>query len=145
MFCRWIRCTVRCIGRPRSVATTGNKMAATGQDVSKGLEGHPKCADVYVCPLARKRNCMFAALPYNISSTYHRYGAFWIDDTITFYVDDFNYTSISSVASKFPQKPFYFILNTAIGGPGSWPGPVNSSTIWPQYFTVDYVTHWHWA
>lgn len=33
--------------------------------------------------------------------------------------------------------PFYLILNTAIGGP--WPGPANSSTVFPTNYTIDYV------
>lgn len=33
--------------------------------------------------------------------------------------------------------PFYFILNTAVGG--SWPGNATSSTVFPTYYTIDSV------
>ncbi len=36
-----------------------------------------------------------------------------------------------------PQKPFFLILNTAVGG--DWPGNPDETTVFPQYHEIDYV------
>jgi beta-glucanase (GH16 family) len=35
------------------------------------------------------------------------------------------------------QRPFYLILNTAVGG--YWPGFPDQTTVFPQYHEIDYV------
>jgi len=35
------------------------------------------------------------------------------------------------------DHPFYIILNVAVGG--KWPGPPDSTTVFPQAMLVDYV------
>jgi hypothetical protein len=35
------------------------------------------------------------------------------------------------------QKPFFFILNVAVGG--TWPGIPDGSTVFPQEMKVDYI------
>ncbi len=51
----------------------------------------------------------------------------------------FNHTMDPSnpLTPQYINTPFYLILNTAVGGP--WPGPANSSTVFPTYFYIDYV------
>ena len=49
-------------------------------------------------------------------------------------------TSWNSDTNPYPapfDEPFYFILNTAVGG--SWPGGPDGTTVFPQYMLVDYV------
>lgn len=41
------------------------------------------------------------------------------------------------------QRPFHWILNTAIGG--DWPGPPNATTVWPQLHLIDYVRWYTWS
>jgi beta-glucanase (GH16 family) len=36
-----------------------------------------------------------------------------------------------------PSKAMYLILNTAVGG--DWGGAPDKTTVFPQYFTIDYV------
>ena len=38
---------------------------------------------------------------------------------------------------KFFQKPFFFLLNVAVGG--NWPGNPDASTVFPATLEVDYV------
>ena len=79
-------------------------------------------------------------------TTFHAYGAIWSPNMIQFYVD--NPTNIFFVvtASDIPSTqqwdfnhPFFLLLNLAVGGTGSWPGPPDSSTPNPAVMTVDYV------
>jgi len=37
------------------------------------------------------------------------------------------------------EHPFFLLLNLAIGGDGSWPGPTDATTPSPAIMTVDYV------
>jgi beta-glucanase (GH16 family) len=45
--------------------------------------------------------------------------------------------SINPVDAWSGKWPFYMILNIAIGG--SWPGPPDNTTVWPQKMVVDWV------
>jgi beta-glucanase (GH16 family) len=36
-----------------------------------------------------------------------------------------------------PNVPMYLIMNTYVGG--SWPGPPDRTTVFPQYTDFDYV------
>lgn len=46
-------------------------------------------------------------------------------------------SSINPVYAWHGYWPFYMILNIAIGG--SWPGPPDNTTVWPQKMVVDWV------
>ena len=79
-------------------------------------------------------------------TSFHAYGAIWSPNMIQFYVD--NPTNIFFVvtASDIPSTqqwdfnhPFFLLLNLAVGGTGSWPGPPDTSTPNPAVMTVDYV------
>ena len=43
----------------------------------------------------------------------------------------------SGVINETFTKPFFFILNVAVGG--NWPGPPNDETQFPQKMHVDYI------
>lgn len=97
-----------------------------------------------------------SALPFDPAADYHSYGIVWtavdgpagagVADSISYYVDDWQspYTAVFNVSAKFPQQPFHLIVNSAVGGAGSWPGPTNSSDTWPQYHLIDRVTVFQW-
>ena len=61
----------------------------------------------------------------------------------SWFVDDDHYqtqTEWFSSAAPYPapfDQPFHILLNVAVGG--SWPGPPDSSTTFPQEMLVDYV------
>ena len=70
---------------------------------------------------------------------FHVFSILWNEDIITWYVDDIPYYTLSISADNFAafHKPFYFILNLAIGG--NWPGSPNDLTEFPATMEVDYI------
>lgn len=79
-------------------------------------------------------------------TTFHTYGAIWSANMIQFYVDGPSNVFFVVTASDIPagftweyNHPFFLLLNLAVGGTGSWPGPPDSSTPSPAVMQVDYV------
>jgi beta-glucanase (GH16 family) len=77
---------------------------------------------------------------------FHSYGAIWSPFMVQFYVDDpanvfFIRTPRDLPAGKewVYEHPFFLLLNLAVGGIGSWPGPPDASTPNPARMVVDYV------
>ena len=71
---------------------------------------------------------------------FHIFGIEWGKNYINFYVDDVLYKQITpdKVTGEWVyDHPFYIILNLAVGG--SFVGPPNSTTTFPQTMYVDYV------
>jgi beta-glucanase (GH16 family) len=71
---------------------------------------------------------------------FHVFGVEWDENYINFYVDDMLYNRITpdDVPGEWVfNKPFYLILNMAVGG--NLPGVPNSQTRFPQTMYVDYV------
>jgi len=82
----------------------------------------------------------------DFAATYHLYAVEWEPDAVRFYVDDTLYATFAanSVASTPTtagswvfDHPYFLILNVAVGG--SWPGPPDATTAFPQTMLVDYV------
>lgn len=75
------------------------------------------------------------------ASQFHVYGIEWDNTMIKWFVDGvkfkegYTYNNINNT-EEF-HKPFYLILNLAIGG--NWPGSPNDQTQFPDTMTVDYV------
>jgi beta-glucanase (GH16 family) len=83
-------------------------------------------------------------LPGNASysDAYHVFAVDWYPDQVVFSMDGAVYEvrKMSGIpaGSQWPfDLPFFIILNFAVGG--DWPGPPNSSTVFPQDFRIDYV------
>ena len=82
-----------------------------------------------------------------VDTAYHTYGAIWSPSMIQFYVDDPTNVFFVRTASDAPggtskwafDHPFFLLLNLAVGGTGSWPGPPDNTTPSPAIMTVDYV------
>lgn len=77
----------------------------------------------------------------NWSDSFHIYGIEWDEMTVKHYVDGRIYktTDISPKTDGFEvfHKPFYIILNLAVGG--NWPGSPDETTLFPQRMLVDWV------
>lgn len=76
----------------------------------------------------------------DFSSSFHVFSLQWDASKLTFLVDAAAYFTANKtdVGINYPfDKPFFFILNVAVGG--NWPGNPNSSTTFPQRMIVDYV------
>ncbi|WP_240507608.1 glycoside hydrolase family 16 protein [Winogradskyella aurantia] len=82
-----------------------------------------------------------------VDTGFHIYGIEWGPNYINFYIDDVLYNQLTpeDVADEtdgegqwvFNDRPFYIILNIAVGG--NLPGPPNADTVFPQTMLVDYV------
>jgi beta-glucanase (GH16 family) len=78
----------------------------------------------------------------DVSEAFHNYALEWVPDTVRVYFDDRLYfTSVNDGTGweAWPfDKPFYLILNIAVGG--AWGGLKGiDDSIWPQRMEVDYV------
>ena len=82
-----------------------------------------------------------------MGTAYHTYGALWSPSMVQFYVDDPTNVFFVRTASDVPggtsqwafNHPFFLLLNLAVGGTGSWPGPPDNSTPNPAIMLVDYM------
>lgn len=79
----------------------------------------------------------------SITDNFHIYAVEWEAGQIRFYVNGRLYHTATdwwSSGGAFPapfNKRFHMLLNVAVGG--TWPGPPNASTRFPQVMEVDYV------
>ncbi|SDB27311.1 Glycosyl hydrolases family 16 [Flavobacteriaceae bacterium MAR_2010_188] len=76
-----------------------------------------------------------------IEDGFHIYKADWTSDSIKFYIDSkmvYDFSPEEKNENTWPfNKPFYIILNLAVGG--NFGGPEVDDYIFPQEFIVDYV------
>lgn len=70
----------------------------------------------------------------DFSADFHVFAVEWEPTEIRWYVDG---DLVMSRKGQVPHKPFYLILNTAVGG--VWPGNPDATTQFPQYHLIDYV------
>lgn len=78
----------------------------------------------------------------SFADAFHLYAVEWEPGTVRFYVDANLYATFTQ--AEWPaggtwtfDHPFFIILNLAVGG--DWPGPPDSTTVFPQQMLVDYV------
>lgn len=74
---------------------------------------------------------------------FHVYAVEWEEGEVRWFVDDEHYQTQNdwfSASAAYPapfDQAFHIVLNVAVGG--SWPGPPDDSTTFPQEMQVDYV------
>jgi len=73
---------------------------------------------------------------------FHVFAVEWEPNVVRFYVDGNLYatdtpSSLPAGSTWVFDHPFFIILNVAVGG--DWPGPPDSTTVFPQQMLVDYV------
>ena len=70
---------------------------------------------------------------------FHVFSIIWDDQQIRWYVDDVEFHSFSITQADRDefQKPFYFIMNVAVGG--DFPGSPDNTTVFPTRMQVDYI------
>jgi beta-glucanase (GH16 family) len=79
------------------------------------------------------------------AADFHTYGILWSPKKVQFYVDSPTNIYATDTPANLPtggvwpfdSGRFFLILNVAIGG--SWPGPPDATTTFPQEMLVDYV------
>lgn len=82
----------------------------------------------------------FLADTYGFDGDFHVFGVDWRENLIRFYVDDLIYHQLTPEDLPGPwvfNKPFYIILNLAVGG--NFLGSPNNDTSFPQTLQIDYV------
>jgi beta-glucanase (GH16 family) len=77
---------------------------------------------------------------------YHIFAVEWEPNAIRFYVDSDLYATrtpadLPNGAQWVFDHPFFIILNLAVGG--KWPGPPDSTTVFPASMFVDYIRVYH--
>jgi len=75
----------------------------------------------------------------DFSDKFHVFSLVWDKNKIIWYLDNKPFKEFTNTnISGYPfNKPFFFILNVAIGG--NWPGSPDATTVFPQEMIVDYV------
>jgi len=76
------------------------------------------------------------------SDEFHVFSMVWKENQVEFYMNDQLYHTVtpSSIGNQNPypfNKPFFFIMNVAVGG--LWPGNPDDTTKFPQNMIVDYI------
>jgi len=76
------------------------------------------------------------------SEDFHEFAVEWEEKVVRWYLDGALYqtrtpSDLPSGAKWVYDHPFFMLLNLAVGG--QWPGSPDSTTTFPQAFTVDYV------
>jgi beta-glucanase (GH16 family) len=108
----------------------GSVHGGTSGDEENGSEQYPSAA----------------MTPPFSAAAWHTYGMIWTKGEIQYYIDlpsnvYATYKSTDSAWSPTPwpfdQGPQFIILNLAVGG--SWPGDVNTTTVFPSTMQVEYV------
>lgn len=83
----------------------------------------------------------FDLLTERLDTQFHIYGIEWGPNYINYYIDDvlFNQITPLDVSGEwvFNDNDFYMLLNIAVGG--TFSGPPNQNTVFPQTLYVDYV------
>jgi beta-glucanase (GH16 family) len=80
-----------------------------------------------------------------IEEEFHKYGILWTNKYLKFYIDDIDnvqltfFRPVTSTTENWPfSKPFYFLMNIAVGG--NWGGLEGvDDSIFPATMEVDYV------
>ena len=76
-----------------------------------------------------------------LSKAYHIYSIEWTPQSIKWYIDDVQFHAIDINPAELSEfkNSFFLILNLAVGG--NLPGNPDASTVFPQYFIVDYIRY----
>lgn len=83
----------------------------------------------------------------DFSKKFHTYVLEWTHEYMRVLIDDKEVARTAMSAAQYPNgdnpllSPCYLIINTAIGGPGTWPETPNASQ-YPVTFEVDYVRYY---
>jgi beta-glucanase (GH16 family) len=79
------------------------------------------------------------------AAQWHNYDIIWAPGSVQYSIDGTLYASFNPASLNGLKWPFddgqsnFIILNLAIGGLGSWPGPPDNTTPFPSEMLVDYV------
>ncbi len=81
------------------------------------------------------------------SKKFHTYVLEWDDEIMRILIDDEEVGRVNIADANYPngdnplRTPCYIIMNTAIGGHGTWPEPADAAD-YPAKFEIDYVRYY---
>lgn len=114
----------------------------------------PQCGEIDIMEHVNNEPLTHAAMHWNLNghiyattnapfqaNEFHKYGIIWNEEGVTYFINDipFFYLPFSendNTADIF-QRPFYFLLNVAIGG--NWPGYPDGTATFPATMEVQYI------
>jgi beta-glucanase (GH16 family) len=123
--------------------------------------GWPACGEIDIMEyVSKKQNTFYTSLHTtnshgetintkksvvsNLEEGFHIYKMNWTENSILFSVDGsqvYVFKPSTKNEENWPfNKPFYFLLNVAIGG--NLGGPQIDDTIFPREFIIDYIKHY---
>ena len=101
-------------------------------DMMEALGQEPTTVNFFDHWSDQKRSCQ--AKGADFTAGFHQYTLEWTATSLTWYVDG---VRLCGLSVGVPQQPMYLLMNTYVGG--TWPHPVDRSTVFPQFTVVDYV------
>jgi beta-glucanase (GH16 family) len=75
----------------------------------------------------------------DFSKDWHTFAVDWQPEAITWYIDGIERKRYDEI-THVPAEPMYLLANLAVGG--DWPGPPDSSTLFPSNYEIDYIRVW---
>jgi beta-glucanase (GH16 family) len=97
---------------------------------------NPYLVDAYA-HATRFRHQAFLTVPQPITAGFHTYGVVWNPKGITWYFDGHAYSHAKAYKGWPFDKPFFIILNLAVGG--GYTGPPDKNTPFPAHLVVDWI------
>lgn len=136
-------------------------MLGTNIDENGGNTPWPQCGEIDILELYGTTNnavveanihytdktnthSMMGAVPFTLqdgifADAFHVFELEWTPDTITWLVDGKAYASISITEAVYDafRKPFFILLNIAVGG--TYAGRPDNTTVFPQCMYIDWI------
>jgi hypothetical protein len=79
----------------------------------------------------------------DLSRADHSFGLDWGPETVRYYLDRRLVFAHPTPADC--HKPFFLIANLGVGGPQSWPGPPDATTMFPAQYAITAIRAWQRA
>lgn len=121
--------------------------------------GWPRCGEIDIMEHINTSNTVYGTIHWDANgyasyggntsttpSNYHNYAIEWNSSSIKWFVDGVKYHEANILnninSTEEFHRPFFFILNLAVGG--NWPGQTIDNSKLPASMYVDYVRVYRW-